>query len=337
MRALQLRLTQLSQAAGEEIVNRASSAHTSLLSSVYTRELFQSEFSDVLSSITDVSSPLSSTDTDILLTYLSRDMPVLAYDGTTIKFLSPDDSRLTPITEADTTVAQLRSLISSLNTQIDALTARADALQSDARAAVASKRTVAAKSALRQKRLAESTLQTRHATLDQLESTAASLEQAADNAAVLRIMRKSADVLKDLNKEAGGAEGAENVMERLRQETENANEIGQIINEGAATGVDEMEVDEELERMEIVESAKNEMLEKGKREKREKEEAEQTARRLQELDTLKPGEVSDQKQSVSGEDRDVEEMAVDVQGSKDTQTGEEPTHDATQQPVAQDA
>jgi charged multivesicular body protein 7 len=88
-------------------------------------------------------------------------------------------------------------------------------------------------------------------------------------------MSASANVLKSLHAEVGGTEGVEEVVDRLRDEMENVDEVGRVINEANTSKVDEEDVDEEFAAMEKVE-----------REKREKEEVDKTAARLAELEGL---------------------------------------------------
>lgn len=218
---------------------------------------------------------MSTTDFDILLRYLSRDKPCLSLNASTIKLKSTSEATPQPVTQQDTDIANLRTLIKALETQVSALTDRITTLDISAREAVAAKRTIQAKSALRSKKLAETTLNTRSATLSQLEETYTAIQTAADQVAIVSAMSASANVLKSLHAEVGGTEGVEEVVDRLRDEMENVDEVGRILNEANTSKVDEEDVDEEFAAMEKVE-----------REKREKEEADKTAARLAELEEL---------------------------------------------------
>lgn len=89
-------------------------------------------------------------------------------------------------------------------------------------------------------------------------------------------MSASTAVLKSLHAEVGGTEGVEEVVDRLREEMENVDEVGRVINEANTGGqVDEEDVDEEFAAMEKVE-----------REKREQEEVEKTKQKLAELEKV---------------------------------------------------
>ena len=140
--------------------------------------------------------------------------------------------------------------MSSLEPQITQLTSQISELDRKAKEAVANKQLPAAKSALRTKKLAETKLQQRTATLTQLEEVYAKIEQAADQVEMVRVMEASSQTLKSLNKQTGGVDKVQDVMEGLRDEMANTEEIGQVLNEASAGAVDEGEVDDELEELE---------------------------------------------------------------------------------------
>jgi charged multivesicular body protein 7 len=266
-------LIQVQQEAANAIIAKASQLDQSTTSLIFSRSLFESEFAHVLDPTQHPEAALSTTDFDILLRYLSRDKPCLSLNASTIKLKSTSEPTTQPVTQQD--IANLRTLIKALETQVSALTDRITTLDISAREAVAAKRTIQAKSALRSKKLAETTLNTRSATLSQLEETYTAIQTAADQVAIVSAMSASANVLKSLHAEVGGTEGVEEVVDRLRDEMENVDEVGRVLNEANTSKVDEEDVDEEFAAMEKVE-----------REKREKEEADKTASRLAELEGL---------------------------------------------------
>ncbi|KAF2083686.1 hypothetical protein K490DRAFT_51040 [Saccharata proteae CBS 121410] len=225
--------------------------------------------------------PLSPTDLHILVTHLSRDKRACSYDPAshTIKFKNSTEMAPKPITQQDTTIAHLTDLIASLNTQIESLTRTVKEQSDKARESVARGSNTAAKSALRSKKLAEAGLVKRTDTLAQLEAVYAKIEEAHDQVAVVRVMEASAGVLRGLHEEVGGVEGVEGVVEGLREEMGKVDEVANVINEGAAEGVDEGEVEDELEALERAEREEKERVEREEREKaeaerREKEDAE---------------------------------------------------------------
>ncbi|CAD0110893.1 unnamed protein product [Aureobasidium uvarum] len=274
----------------------------SATSLIFSRSLFESEFAHVLDPAQLPDAALSTTDFDILLRYLSRDKPYLSFNSTTIKLKSVSESTPQPITQQDTDIANLRTLIKALDTQVSALTDRITTLDISAREAVAAKRTIQAKSALRSKKLAETTLHTRSATLSQLEETFTAIQTAADQVAIVSAMSASANVLKSLHAEVGGTEGVEEVVDRLRDEMENVDEVGRVINGASTSTVDEEDVDEEFAAME-----------KADREKREREEATKTAARLAELEALEEERKGkDTAHKVTEEHKDTQQMQAET-------------------------
>jgi charged multivesicular body protein 7 len=235
----------------------------------------------------------------VLMVHLARDQAAIAYDSTsgTIKFKNPSETAPLTIEQEDISIASLRTLIASLEPQIDMLTKQVTELDAKAREAVAQKQFITAKTALRQKKLADSKLHQRTATLAQLDEIYAKIEQAADQVEMVRMMQTSSQALRSLNQKTGGVEKVQDVMEGLREEMMNADEIQQAVNEVSAGAVDEGEVEDELEALERVEREKveaveraerekREAAEKVEREKREAEEAETTRARLAELDSI---------------------------------------------------
>ena len=101
------------------------------------------------------------------------------------------------------------------------------------------------------------------------------IEQAVDQITIVSVMEASAGVLKSLNKEVGGVENVESVVEKLQEEMGKVDEVGKALEEPLAAGAmtDEGGIDDELEAMEQEE-----------RRAREEKEADTTRKRLQELD-----------------------------------------------------
>ena len=242
---------------------------------------------------------MSSTDLKVLLTHLSRDRSALSYSPSTdtIKVKAPSESQPSPITNEDVSIAKLRTLISSLEPQIDHLAHKVSELDLKAREAVSNKQLTTAKSLLRSKKLVDHQLQQRSATLASLEEVYAKIEQAADQVEIVRVMDASSKTLQSLNKQTGGVEKVQDVMDGLKEEITTTEEIGSAINEVSAGEIDEGEVEDELEALEKIEREKAEEVERKEREileeverkereKREAEEAEKTRVKLEELDRL---------------------------------------------------
>lgn len=304
------------------MLRKANQNSDSLTSRIYSRSLFETEFASILAESSDPKeASLSDTDMNILLTYLSRDKPILSYTSDTIKFAAPNTTPET-ITQQDTTIANLKTLITSLTTQVDALTTKISGLQAAARTAITANKPLAAKSALRYKKLAETTLTTRSATLAQLEEVYTSIEAAATQVAIVRVMEASGSVLRSLHQQVGGVEGVEGVVDKLREEMENVDEVGRVINQDAVGSVDEAEVEDELEEMEKAEREKREAVERADQERKEavdraerkkveEADAEKTRQRLLELG---PVELK--------REQDGQKMDVDVESSSEQQAAE---------------
>ncbi|EHL01582.1 putative Vacuolar-sorting protein SNF7 [Glarea lozoyensis 74030] len=228
-----------------------------------------------------------------LLTYLQetepqfrKDKGLVVYDDEIVKLKAPGVTD--EITQEDSTIVSLRTLIRDLRIQTKNLTQKVDELTVTAKEAVTRKNRVGALAALRSKKLAESTLEKRHATLSQLEEVFVKIEQAADQVELIRVMEASTRVLTGLNKEVGGVERVDDVVDNLREQMSQVDEVGNVIAEVGRDDivVDETEVDDELEAMETQEKAKVEAKEQKEREEKEKKEAEETKRKLDALEEV---------------------------------------------------
>lgn len=261
------------EAAARELAGRMV-GQTSVFDRVFTRRQFEQVFATELVP----GQRLTETDLDVLLRFLSRDKGMVQYDGQTvrIKGVAGDDL---PITEQDTTIASIKELTASLKHQVSLLEARMEELDKTAKTAVARKSRISALAALKSKKIAESSLSTRYATLNQLEAVASKIEQAADQVTLVKVMESSSGVLADLNKAVGGTERVDGVMDKLREQMTDTDEIAAILAEGGAQNVDEAEIDDELEALESQEREKEEAT-------RRKEETEREAEAKKKLDEI---------------------------------------------------
>lgn len=280
---------------------------TSNTSRIFSKELFSSTFAPAIGVDT-----LSNNDLSVLSTHLARDRSAIAFSSTnhTVKFKSPSELEPSPITPEDANIASIRALISSIEPQIQHLTERLSEFEKAAKEAVAKKNLIAARSALRSKKLTDTKLQQRITTLTQLEDVYAKIEQAADQAEMVRIMELSSQTLGSLNKKTGGVERVQDVMEELRNQMMDVDDVTAVINEESAGKVDEGEVEDELVTMENLEREKVEAAERKEREAKEAKEAEETKRRLAELDT--PGEKHQETTPKSAEPAPNKEMETEL-------------------------
>ena len=155
------------------------------------------------------------------------------------------------ISSHDRTIASLKHLIANLTHQVASIGTRIPALSENAQSAVLAKNRVSALAALRSKKAAEDTLTQRLDTLSQLQAVYDRIEQAVDQVAMIRIMKAGTEVLRSVHANAGGVTNMERVVEQLREEMDEVDKIGHIIE---ATGqgdaaLDEGAIDDELEAM----------------------------------------------------------------------------------------
>jgi charged multivesicular body protein 7 len=255
---------------------------------------------------------LSNTDLEVLTRFLSRDKNLIATDGNTIRIKTSADEAST-ITEEDSAIASLKELMEDLTKQTSALSRRVDELNIAAQDAVRRKNRVSALAALKSKKIAENTLAARHATLNQLEEVAAKIQQATDNVQMVKVMQTSTSALKSLNKQTGGADKVDEVLENLREQMGEVDEVGNIIAEaqGAAV-VDEAEVDDELESMLAEERKKDEEIERKRKEEVDRlqaaKEAEEAKKRLAELEKLESVPAENPGQTRTETDQEIDKV-----------------------------
>jgi len=206
---------------------------------------------------------------------------------------------LTPITTSDTSIAHLKTVRLSLTEQISLLTTQSQSLNLKAREALSNKNKILALSALKSRNLTEFALQKRSDALSKIEEVLNSVEQSISDAEVLKSLESGASALERLNRDIGGIEKVEKIMERVREGVEQSEDIGKVIAEmGAGARVDEEEVQEEYEEMVKAQEEKERKAalekerEREKLEKLEKLEKEKTEKVVEDLKnvSLNPSE-----------------------------------------------
>jgi charged multivesicular body protein 7 len=296
--------------AAKKVEMRVAEGSRGRVERLFSKAEFKDKFGDVCGE-----KRLSDNDLDLLLKFMGRDKEVLAFDGETVKLWAPNEKSRSGITMEDTTIASLKTLIKDLEVQTEVLTRRVDELAITAKEAVARKNRVAALAALRSKKLAESTLTKRHATLGQLEEVFSKIEQAADQVELVRVMEASTRVLSGLNKEVGGVERVDDVVDQLREQMGQVDEVGNVIAEAGQAGtVDETEVDDELEAMEREDREKREEVERLAREEKERQEAAETKRILDALEETErqTKEVARKQTEEVSTEREIEESTEEL-------------------------
>ncbi|KAF3923974.1 hypothetical protein ABW21_db0201600 [Orbilia brochopaga] len=245
---------------------------------VMTLEMLEHELGEILK---DDGTRLSERDVKVLVKHLTRDLGEASVKGKTIKFKSPD-AALTPISQSDITTAQLKHLILTQNLKVDALSAKIATLQTKAKTAAAANNKISALSALRSKKMTETYLQNVTNNLSSLESVLLKIEEASDNVALLETLEQGSKVLAKLNKEAGGIERVEKVMDELQEQMQEADEISRVVGEPGAIKMDEVEddVQDELEKLLMEEEGKKLKALEEERRRKEDEEARALAESL---------------------------------------------------------
>jgi charged multivesicular body protein 7 len=277
--------------AAAKILKRAHDVTSPYVGHIYSPETFAQTFSPLFPR------PLSKLDQLVLLRHLSRDKKEIASSYNvpsslsltqTIKFKTPNKA-LAPITASDTAIAQLKSVQLSLSEQITLLTTQIETYTQKARDATSKKNRIVALSALRSRKLAESALEKRSDALSKIEQVLHGVEQAAGDAEIIKTLEGGATALERLNREIGGIDRVEKIMDRVRDGVEESEEVGKVIAELGAGRVDEMEVEEEFDELlkaaEEEERKKREMerlKEQAEREREEKAQRERGAEKTQE-------------------------------------------------------
>lgn len=245
------------QAESRDILKKLSTTINSSTptSQVYSLECFKHAFT------LSPSHPqgLSDTDVNVILIHLSRDLRACAVfppssinDMTIIKFSLPGSSSPpAKLTEQDTALAQLLTLRLTLTGQIKTLDARLAALEVKIRSSVSgsSKSPVEKESTLgllRMRKNLASVLSSRQGSLHQVETVLQSIDDAATQVDLVRAMQNSSSVLHDLNRQVGGVEGVDKVMDGLREEMEAVEDVNKVMAEGNPD-IDEGEIEDELE------------------------------------------------------------------------------------------
>lgn len=196
---------------------------------------------------------ISHRDLDVLLKYASRDRNIIAYDGKTIRLrgdvTNPDRSS---ITEEDAAISSLKELMDDIKSQVAAMETRIEDLTSKAKECVARNNKISALSLLKSRKLTETALEKRHATLTQLEEVAHKIQQAANQVQLVEVMEASTGILRSLNQQVGGVDRVEEAVDKLREQMEEVDELGNVLASAgtAAVVIDEAELDSELAEME---------------------------------------------------------------------------------------
>ena len=156
--------------------------------------------------------------------------------------------RTSAITEHDGEVASVKSLIYELSETTSSIEAEIDKLTKEAQAAVLTNNRNAALRYLRSRKVQEKLLKQRSSVLTQLEDVYRGIEEAATNIDIMEALKAGTASLRHYNKESGGVETVESILQEVNEEITKTDEIGTVITEnpGSNQVYDEVEIDAEL-------------------------------------------------------------------------------------------
>lgn len=223
---------------------RQVSEQSSHFDRVFTRLQFQTLFASKLVA----GQCLSEEDLEVLLTFLARDKRFVDYNGEVVRIRHQSDEP--GISEEDAAIASIKELTANLRHQTDVLNNRIEYLHRETKSALERKNRVAAQALLKSRKLAELSLTKRYATLSQLEDIAARVEQASDQVQLVNVMKSSADALRNLNSRVGGSDRVGKVVDQIRDQMSEVDEVAAILAESTGEPIDELDIDDELKALE---------------------------------------------------------------------------------------
>ncbi|KAL9948476.1 hypothetical protein ACHAQF_004214 [Verticillium nonalfalfae] len=301
-------LPNLEKAGGLVAEQAAARASDTRFERTFTRRHFERACAADLAVAGQKDRALAGRDVDVLLRFLARDKGLVASDGQTVRIRVEGEDAA--ITEEDAAVAQLKALVEDLKHQTTLLAARVDTLAADAKAAVGRRNNAAAMRLLREKKTAEATLGKRGAALLQMEEIAARIQQARDQVQFVKVMEGSAGVLKQLNAEVGGVERVEGVVDALREQMADTDEVGRILaSAGEVEAIDDGEIDDELRALEKAEEDRIAAEKQAEKDAHQAREAEATRKRLEEAGSVPETEAESEAAAKTAEQ--LERMSLD--------------------------
>ena len=138
------------------------------------------------------------------------------------------------------------------------------------------------------------------------------MEQAVSDAEILKTLEGGATALERLNKDIGGIERVEKIMDRVREGVEESEDVGRVIAEMGRERVDEGEVQEEFNEMFREEEEKErklkEALERERKEREDREREKRVREQLAELEREKEKVEVEEKKGAEAEEGLVQEL-----------------------------
>jgi len=205
----------------------------------------------------------------------------------------------------------------SLDEQISLLTSQIATFTQKARDATSKQNRIVALSALKSRKLREKALQKRSDALARIEEVLDGVAQAASDAEVIKSLEGGASALERLNKDIGGIERVEKVMDRVREGIEESDDVGRVIAEMGSSRVNEDELQEEFDAMLKAEEEKERKLQEERERKKLELERQEKARKEAEEQARKDNETKATEEAAK-QDGLVEELkSVSLDASPD--------------------
>ncbi|CDZ96763.1 Uncharacterized conserved protein [Phaffia rhodozyma] len=278
----------------------------------YFQTIPHSSITDVLFSLTSFTQAfasrclpgvvLSEEEMSVLIKFLERDRQVLLRDGSVIKF-DPTAAPPEPITSVDHGVLEMATTVARLKSQMDELDIRITERANQVKEALRKNQKTVAMSYLRSKKSLEELVLKRLSSLETVQGVLLKIETAAGDIEILKVYQTSTQTLSTLLADPTlSHENVERTMDSMADTLADHAEIEQAISlggigareaaaGGTSDGVDEEQLEAELERLveEEKEKAKMVLLEEERRQKeqmqkdrKQKEEEERKARLVEE-------------------------------------------------------
>lgn len=173
----------------------------------------------------------------------------VSHEITVIKFGDAKE----PVSEQDRSIATLKQTMSGIQTKINTIEARIEECTKEAKRYLQSKNKSTALSYLKMRKLNEKSLENASGSLLKLEEVMLAIDSAATSQQVIGQLESSSELIKRINKEIGGAERVNKVMDEFDEQKSLSREIQDALEQD---NVGEDEIDDELALMEAQEKAK---------------------------------------------------------------------------------
>lgn len=189
---------------------------------------------------------LTMLDFEILLQYLERDLNKIKVSEDIIKVGTED------ITEEDISIAEIKGAISLIESKNAELQEKISKISIRLKESLNKNKSLSL-NLLKSRKIAESALSKQISSLNQLESVMYKIDESSTNLQLISAIEKGSSILKVLNKQIGGIERVEEIMNELNDEKY---EVDQVSKQLATFEGQVDDEDIELEFQELLENSK---------------------------------------------------------------------------------